>query len=792
MAFELPPVDMGTTERTDKSFDNAEAQLHKARKNRKARKKIKQEHFDSIKQGRSSSVPATQSGTRGHQQANDTFQRTANERGMAQQFSNWSPGANKNNNNLSDVIKVNGQFNAPAIPNVNIGNVGGVKDADSLMGMFTNSQSSQGGLMQSMQTIGKEQTSQLTQNKQIGGMVQKFGKMEQTFGVKENGFKAKEMLFKGLSKTFQGIATAMEAAGTALTTAATSVEAAASACAAIPFVGAAISAVLRAVAQVLKGIAKMLQAIGKQMQGMAKSMDAKGQSSQVAKESMKAQKLASQAKKMANEASLKQGQARLEKIMQSRAQVEKALGVNMNNQQTLAARLQELGRNVQMNGGANGQNQKMQAGMMAAGMAGQAMQSVQAMAMMQQMNQQNQAMMNRPTQQSPTSLGLGGGGSMGGGNFSGGGSQFGGGGGGFRPPAGGVAPAGAAPTGPVPGLQSFTPPPIFRPAAPTTVTPVSFNPVHTAGGDQARTPQPGGLDQNRRGAEGLREDGRKADGQKPEGRKPDDKKTQDKKDPRDKRTEEQKKADQQKAEQQRKAQQARKAQAGRGAQSTGKGLGIQGSASEVRLNYEAQLQQLTGDIESLRGGEGAAKGRPQGIGGRISPTGNLADTARPLTSPGLGATPSPGGPARPAGSTANISGGNIRSGGARAGGGASPGSAGGGSLAEKQQALASLYNQIAEEGVEINGGIESAARRALKGSGTEPAKPITVAREEGAGGQLGGGAAGRGPLAGGPGGQQPGGPGAAGGSGLPGLQMADAAGDLGGSGDDVQTRPQQV
>ncbi|MCW5872448.1 MAG: hypothetical protein KIS61_34675, partial [Candidatus Eremiobacteraeota bacterium] len=477
MAFELPPVDLGTTERTDKSFDNAEAQLHKARKNRKAKKKIKQEHFDSIKQGRASSVPATQSGTRGHQQANDTFQSTANERGLAQKFSNWSPGANKQDN-MSDVIKVNGQFNAPAIPSVDIGNVGGVKDVDSLMGMFTNAQSSQGGLMQSMQTIGKEQTSQLAQNKQIGGMVQKFGKMEQTFGVKENGFKAKEMLFKGLSKTFQGIATAMEAAGTALTTAATAVEAAASACAAIPFVGAAISAVLRAVAQVLKGIAKMLQAIGKQMQGMGKSMDAKAQTSQVAKESMKAQKLAAQAKKMANQASLKQGQARLEKIMQSRAQVEKALGMNMNNQQSLAARLQELGRNVQMNGGANGQNQQMQAGMLAAGMAGQAMQSVQAMAMMQQMTQQNQAMMNQTNQQFSTSMGFGGGGGMGGGG------NFGGGGGGhFRSPAGaggGIAPMGAAPLSPAPMAQSFTPPPVFRPAVPAPFTPVAFHPAPAA------------------------------------------------------------------------------------------------------------------------------------------------------------------------------------------------------------------------------------------------------------------------------------------------------------------------
>lgn len=39
MSFDLPPVDMTTTERTDKSFDNAESQLHKARKNRKAKKK---------------------------------------------------------------------------------------------------------------------------------------------------------------------------------------------------------------------------------------------------------------------------------------------------------------------------------------------------------------------------------------------------------------------------------------------------------------------------------------------------------------------------------------------------------------------------------------------------------------------------------------------------------------------------------------------------------------------------------------------------------------------------------
>ncbi len=115
MSFDLPPVDTSTTERTDKSFDNAESQLHKARKNRKAKKKIKQEHFDSIKSGRSSSVPATASGTRAHQSANDTFTSTANERGMGQKLGNYTPNTNTKAN-VSDVIKVNTQFSTPAIP----------------------------------------------------------------------------------------------------------------------------------------------------------------------------------------------------------------------------------------------------------------------------------------------------------------------------------------------------------------------------------------------------------------------------------------------------------------------------------------------------------------------------------------------------------------------------------------------------------------------------------------------------------------------------------------------------
>lgn len=167
---------------------------------------------------------------------------------------------------------------------------------------------------------------------------------------------------------------------------------------------------------------------------------------------------------------------------------------------------------------------------------------------------------------------------------------------------------------------------------------------------------------------------------------------------------------------------------------------------------------------------------------------------RPLTTGGI-----------TAGGT-SIAGGNVRGGaggpgGSRTGGAGGVGG-GGGSLAEKQQALASLYNQIAEEGVEIGGGVESAARRALKGSGIEPAKPITVAREEGAGGQLGGGAMGRGGpgggMAGGPMGGPGGGPGGQNGpGGMPGgmqpqPQLADAGGDLGAPGGDDMMPPQQM
>lgn len=826
MQFELPPVDASITGRTEKNFEDAEARLHKARKNRKARKKIKPEHFNQIQQGKANSVPATSSGVSGHKQANDTFQRSAGQRELAAQMGNYRPNTNARSD--GDVIRVNSQFSSPSIPSVNIGNINGVRDTDSLMGMFTNAQSNQGNLMQGLQTVGKEHQGQLQQNQQIGQAVQKFGKMEKTFGLKEQGFKAKEMMFKGLSKTFNGIATAMQTAGTALTTAATSVEAAASACAAIPYVGPAISAVLRGVAMALKGIAKMLQGIGKQMQGMAKTMDGKATASRTAGDQMKAQKLGAQAKKVANEASLKQGQARLEKIVQSRNQIQQALGQNINNQQNLAQRLEELGRRVNMQGMPGmqpGMGDRMQTGMMAMNMAGQAMQSVQSMAMMHQMGQQNQAMMAQTQQQFSNSsrpLNLGGGS-----NFAGGGgSQFSGGGGSrggssgpafvpapvsFRPAAPSPAPVIptnlSAPVGPVsrgPAVPAGTNPPSVRPGQPLPAA----GPTGPTGPTSERPAARGG--EANREADQARE---AREGKGPRSRKR-------------KRTDEQKRADAQKktdpqnqAERRKRAEARKQARARRAgqtqrAQGAGNAQGRGGTASDVRLNYEAQLQQLSGDIQAMREAQdpnqagrnrgarrpdrthpvanlgpnnprsnppaprgpvpsvptGPSVGTPQPSTPRV--TTPLSTPATPSVTPTIAARGPAGGGSVGGGGISTPGGSSIRSG--NTGRASAPTS--GNTLEEKQRALSSLYAQIADEGVEIGRDFESAARRALRGSNFEPGKQLNIARDGGqpgvgGGGQGGpGGPGGRGPLEG-PGQAAPGqGPGQ--------VQMAGGAGPV--------------
>ena len=97
------------------------------------------------------------------------------------------------------------------------------------------------------------------------------------------------------------------------------------------------------------------------------------------------------------------------------------------------------------------------------------------------------------------------------------------------------------------------------------------------------------------------------------------------------------------------------------------------------------------------------------------------------------------------------------------GGSRGAGVAAGGSLEDKQRALASLYAQIADEGVEIDGNIEGAARRALRAANLDPGKQIVVARgadERGAGAGAGAGLRAMGP----------------GGAGLPGQQGQMLAG----------------
>jgi hypothetical protein len=93
--------------------------------------------------------------------------------------------------------------------------------------------------------------------------------------------------------------------------------------------------------------------------------------------------------------------------------------------------------------------------------------------------------------------------------------------------------------------------------------------------------------------------------------------------------------------------------------------------------------------------------------------------------------------------------------------------AGGNTLEDKQRALSDFYAQIAEEGVEISGDVESKARQALKGSNFEPSRQITIAQGEGGGGLGEGGGGGIGGR-GGPGGLEGAGGGRGGREGLPG------------------------
>lgn len=704
----LPTVNAGLTQNVSQQFDKADAQLQKARKKRKARKKIKPEHIQQVKQGKTQSVAGTQKGVDASKEAQGKFDGSSDVRRQAD-----TAGRGDYTPQMKEAMAMavaGGAVNFTA-PTTNVSTVSGlnnIKDANQLESMFSTQQAQTSTLTQALQSIGQAQTSQVQQNRGFSENFKKFDGLMKSFDVKEKLYNGKAQMFSGLSNTLNTVAQGVTAASTALQTAATSVEAAASACAAIPYVGAALSAVLRAVAVMLKGIATALKGVANMLRGMSQKMAALGKKMQGIGQQMKTQSLANKAKSLAEKAKLDQGMSKLKQIQDARVKVQQSLGINQNNLSQIAERMQALGRKPPTTqiGGMGSAGQQQGQGVAGLGAAAAAVAGMAGMAAMSA----GQGRAQTPTAPTPNSF-AGGPGIMpgpvlggGGAGFSGGNSGFGGGNFGR-----GRHSAPAPQTGPTPSIN-------FVPSAPISTTPSGVDRMELPGGVRedrrlASSDRPivSGRDRARGPAEGNRHPAEsKTAGQtgpkSAESRDGKPKTEADKKREQAASTKKSKETNtKSKAKSKKNADhtQATRQQAGQQRMgAVGKTSGSEDNASDIRKQYEAELKSLTDRVFSAKGGKTPTGGSAATVGSSLlGGTSTLAGAKRDdIGARGVG---------KPGGQGAHGS---------------------KGELTGHQSQLAQLYNKIAEEGVEIGEQIERNATLALEGSDYQPSKKINVAR----------------------------------------------------------------
>ncbi len=678
MALSLPPVNMGIPDQVGGQLDAGRKKLQDARKNRKARKKINDSHFQAIDSGKAQAVPGARSGVQSQQRANDTFAGSADARRQAEMTPQLREMMMETV--AGEGSRGGGSYMCPALPSSG-GSFSSAMDADQLADLLGSKQGSQGTLVQSMQRVGLDGQKQMQANGKLGQVMQQFGKMEQSFGQQEQAFDLKDKMYQGLSRVLHGVANALDMAGTALETAAQAVEAAASAVAAIPFVGAALSAALRAVAMMLKGIAKVLKQIGKVMQQIGQKMEMLGKQMQGMAQKMKAQKMVAQARKLAAKAQLDTGMQRLQQIQQAQGRVNDALGLNLDTQRSIVQRLNELGRRAQVGAGANPNQrvQQQQNALALGGMAGAA--ALLAAGALQQARPQAPVPSPAPL---PSPAGLGG---FSGGGFSGGGFS----GGGF---SGGRSPAPPRPVMPAGPPAAALPP--------TPAVPAPAAPLPMTAAPPAITRNPLGPPAGAPGVQGARGPHEKPakEAAKAKAARPGQEAGKAKE------TSQAKNAAKAKAKATGAAKAAAKAGGTRGA-TAGREAG---QASEVRVRYEQELSQLAAEVLALRGDDPDRAGRLPGWTGKKAVKSGAPQPVQKTRRKKEAAVPN--GPLEAM------------------------------ALNQRQGDLARLYSQIAQEGVEIEGGVESMAMAALEGSPHRPQGRIRIARGERGVGSGGEGAAG--------------------------------------------------
>jgi hypothetical protein len=316
-------------------YSQAEAGLAKAMKNGRARKHLQPGMLEQMRNQKADAVKgaheADEAGNRGQDQFTQGPQSTLLNgvdplsRNLACQM----------NQTIGMDLAANSLRPAPNIDSVN--------DPQQLMSLLRDSQVRQQRLAQVRSTLGRQQGSQIQQNRNFSQEMKKYGELEKNFGLRERSYAMKDRMFQGISKTMQSAAKAMNAAAVGLDAAAGAVQAAAAAVAAIPFVGGAIAIALKVVAKGLKVAAKGMRVVGKKMATTGTKMSAKAKQMAGMSKKMQSSKLANQAKKVASKTKLTQGSQKLKALQSRISQINKDLQTQRTSMGKISQRMKQLG-----------------------------------------------------------------------------------------------------------------------------------------------------------------------------------------------------------------------------------------------------------------------------------------------------------------------------------------------------------------------------------------------------------------------------------------------------------------
>lgn len=311
--FSIPSFDVGSLGQVESSFLEADLRLEGARRHRKARKKIRAEDIEAVRQGRIESTQATRQGQRELSQP------------VRANPSDLQPSVARGELNLASLLQVAPDYVLGELPPSRAGGLGADPSAESIDAMMAQLKADDEVLVAQLLGVGQQRSQQIQQNQELSLGARKEADLEKDYGLQESRFQNEVRRFTGLAQKFQQIQETLARAAAAIHSAAGAVEAAAAACAAIPYVGPALAAALRIAAKALRIAAKVLETVSRQMQAVGQAMKAAASKSLGMARSMLAQKTAAMGRKLGLLGALNQGQQRLQSLTQALTPVRERL-----------------------------------------------------------------------------------------------------------------------------------------------------------------------------------------------------------------------------------------------------------------------------------------------------------------------------------------------------------------------------------------------------------------------------------------------------------------------------------